>query len=161
MQALALPRPTISHWAMSGVPLWQRVADDTVHGTGECISPIWFGRSALSPNTVVEYRYATSEPDTRMDKGFDSAPADLSESGPHVSLAGFTPAVERAHHHELSVSQRVGKNKFQVAVYSDRVTIQPLRGSGMFRLRGNVLPDLYSGTFTYQGTDLRPAACGL
>jgi hypothetical protein len=109
----------------------------------------------LSPNTVVEYRYATSEPDTRMDKGFDSAPADLSESGPHVSLSGFTPAVERAHHHELSVSQRVGKNKFQVAVYSDRVTNPALTGVGdVSAISGNVLPDLYSGTFTYQGTEL-------
>ena len=25
----------------------------------------------LSPNTVLEYRYATSEPDSRIDKGFD------------------------------------------------------------------------------------------
>ncbi len=39
----------------------------------------------LSPNTVVEYRYATSEPDSRVEKGFESAPADLSESGPHMS----------------------------------------------------------------------------
>ena len=44
----------------------------------------------LSPNTVLEYRYATSEPDSRLEKGFDSAPADLSESGPRVSMAGFT-----------------------------------------------------------------------
>ena len=43
----------------------------------------------LSPNTVLEYRYATSQPDSRMEKGFDSAPADLSESGPRVSMAGF------------------------------------------------------------------------
>jgi hypothetical protein len=32
----------------------------------------------LSPDTVVEYRYATSEPNDRLDKGFDTAPADLS-----------------------------------------------------------------------------------
>jgi hypothetical protein len=109
----------------------------------------------LSPNTVVEYRYATSQPDSRMDKGFDSAPADLTESGPHVSLAGFAPAIERAHHHELSVSHRVGKNKFQVAVYSDRVTNSALTGVGdVSTADGNVLPDLYSGTFTYQGTQL-------
>lgn len=109
----------------------------------------------LSPNTVVEYRYATSQPDSRMDKGFDSAPADLSESGPHVSLAGFSPAVERAHHHELSVSQRVGKNKFQVAVYSDRVVNPALTGVGnVSAASGEVLPDLYSGTFTYRGSEL-------
>src|SRR3984893_17487133 len=34
----------------------------------------------LSPDTVLEYRYATSESDNRAEKGFDTAPADLSES---------------------------------------------------------------------------------
>jgi hypothetical protein len=109
----------------------------------------------LSPNTVLEYRYATSQPDSRMDKGFDTAPADLSESGPHVSIAGFSPALERAHHHELSVSRRVGKNNLQVAVYSDRVSDPALTGVGdFFADNGEVLPDLYSGTFTYRGREL-------
>jgi hypothetical protein len=109
----------------------------------------------LSPNTVLEYRYATSQPDSRMDKGFDTAPADLSESGPHVSIAGFSPALERAHHHELSVSRRVGKNNLQMAVYSDRVLDPALTGVGDFLAdNGEVLPDLYSGTFTYRGREL-------
>src|SRR5262245_40368732 len=50
----------------------------------------------LSPNMVVEYRYATSEPDTRAYKGFDTAPADLSESGPRMALTNGQPEVERA-----------------------------------------------------------------
>jgi len=109
----------------------------------------------LSPNTIVEYRYATSQPDSRMDKGFDTAPADLSESGPHVSIAGFTPAVERAHHHELSLSRRVGKNNLQMAVYSERVADPALTGVGDFAAENpEVLPDLYSGTFTYRGKEL-------
>src|SRR6195256_5765813 len=86
----------------------------------------------LSPNTVLEYRYTTSQPDSRMDKGFDTAPADLSESGPHVSIASFSPALERAHHHELSLSRRVGKTNLQVAVYSDRVLDPALTGVGDF-----------------------------
>jgi hypothetical protein len=109
----------------------------------------------LSPNTIVEYRYATSQPDSRMDKGFDTAPADLSESGPHVSIAGYSPALERAHHHELSVSRRVGKNNLQMAVYSDRVADPALTGVGDFTVENaEVLPDLYSGTFTYRGKEL-------
>jgi len=108
----------------------------------------------LSRNTVLGYRYATSQPDSRMDKGFDSAPADLSESEPRVSLAGFSPALERAHHHELSLSRRVGRNNLQVAVYSDRVANPALTGVGELSADGEVLPDLYSGTFTYQGTNL-------
>jgi hypothetical protein len=109
----------------------------------------------LSPDTVLEYSYATSEPDSRIEKGFDSAPADLSESGPHVSIANFSPAVERAHHHELSLSRRAGKNNLQVAVYSDRVLDPALTGIGGYSsASGQALPDLYSGTFTYRGKDL-------
>jgi hypothetical protein len=109
----------------------------------------------LSPNTVLEYRYATSEPDGRMDKGFDSAPADLSESGPRVSLAGFTSTLERAHHHELSLSRRMGNTNLQMAMYSDRVADPALTGVGDASAEGGeVLPDLYSGTFTYRGKEL-------
>jgi hypothetical protein len=109
----------------------------------------------LSPNTVVEYRYAASQPDGRLEKGFDSAPADLSESGPHMSVAGGTPALERAHHQELSVSRRLGKTNLQFAVYADRVADPALTGVGEpARDNGEVLPDFYSGTFTYQGRDL-------
>ena len=109
----------------------------------------------LSPNTVLEYRYATSEPDNRTDKGFESAPADLNESGPRVSMTGYMPAVERAHHQEISLSRRIGKNSLQLAAYTDRVADPALTGVGEFTTgNGNVLPDLYSGTFTYQGSDL-------
>lgn len=111
----------------------------------------------LSPNTVVEYRYATSEPDALMEKGFDSAPADLSESQPRVSMVNYNSALEHAHHHELSLSRRVGNNtSLQVAAFYDRVVDPALTGVGEFSTDGGmVLPDIYSGTFTYQGSDLR------
>jgi len=109
----------------------------------------------LTPNTVVEYQYASSLPNTRMEKGFDSAPGDLSESGPRVSITNFTPAVERAHHQEISVSQRLGKNNVQLAFYSDRIEDPSLTGVGDVSAEsGDVLPDIYSGTFNYQGNDL-------
>ena len=116
-----------------------------------------FGSVALhlSPSTIVAYGYATSQPDGRTEKGFDSAPADLSESGPHMSISNFTPALERAHHHEISVSQKLGKNNLQVAAYADRVEHPALTGVGEITAgSGEVLPDLYSGTFTYQGKEL-------
>src|SRR5207302_4767986 len=62
----------------------------------------------ITPNTIVEYQYASSVPNTRMEKGFDSAPADLSETGPRMTITNFSPAVEKAHHQEVSVSQRIG-----------------------------------------------------
>jgi hypothetical protein len=110
----------------------------------------------LSPDTVVEYRYATSEPDDRLDKGFDTAPADLSESGPRVSMVGYASALEHPHHHELSLSHRIGKNNLQAAVFYDRVVDPALTGVGEFATdNGSVLPDILSGTFTYQGNDLK------
>ncbi len=109
----------------------------------------------LSPDTIVEYRYATSQPDSRIERGFESAPADFSESGPHVTLASSRASIERSHHHEVSVSRRLGKNTLQMAAYSDRVVDPALTGVGETSLEdGNVLPDLYSGTFSYQGRDL-------
>jgi hypothetical protein len=109
----------------------------------------------LSPNTVLEYRYSTSEPDERMDKGFDSAPADLSESNPRVSMAAFSTTLERAHHHEVSLSRRMGNTNLQLAVYSDRITDPALTGVGDASAEaGEVLPDLYSETFTYRGKGL-------
>jgi hypothetical protein len=109
----------------------------------------------VSPNTVVEYDYATSLPNTRAEKGFDSAPADLSEADPRVSMANFTTRLERAHHQELSVSRRIGKNNMQVAVFSDRVANTALIGTGEVTAAGGfLLPDIYSGTFTYAGDTL-------
>jgi hypothetical protein len=116
----------------------------------------------LTPNTVVEYQYASSIPNTRMEKGFDSSPSDLSETGPRMSITDFTPAVERAHHQEVSVSQRIGKNNLQAAFYSDRVADPVLTGVGELNAEsGDVLPDVYSGTFSYQGTDLETSGVRL
>ena len=110
----------------------------------------------LSPNTVVEYRYATSEPDGQMERGFESAPADLSESQPRMSMVNYDSALEHAHHHELSLSRRMRNTNLQVAAYYDRVVDPALTGVGEFSTDGGmVLPDIYSGTFTYQGSDLK------
>ena len=109
----------------------------------------------LSPNTVLEYRYASSLPDTRLEKGFDTAPADLSESGPRMSIAGFVPTLERARHQELALSRKFGKNNMQVAFFSDQITNPALTGIGdLATENGDVLPDLYSNSFTYRGKDL-------
>ena len=108
----------------------------------------------LTPDTVLEYQYASSVPTASINKGFDSAPSDLVEASPRMSITGFMPAVERAHHQEVSLSERVGKNNMQVAFYSDRVSDPALTGLGDLSAEsGEVLPDSYSGTFSYQGND--------
>jgi Carboxypeptidase regulatory-like domain len=109
----------------------------------------------VSPNTVVEYSYTTSRPDPRSEKGFDSAPADFSESNPRVSVVGFTPRMEDARHQEFSVSHRQGKNNVQVAWFSDRIVNPALTGVGEVTSAGGfVLPDLTSGTFNFGGPKL-------
>lgn len=109
----------------------------------------------LSPNTVVEYSYTTSRPDARAEKGFDSAPADLSETDPRVSLVNFASRIESAHHQEVSVSHRMGKNNVQFAAYSDRINNSVLTGTGdVTAATGLLLPDIASGTFSYGGPNL-------
>jgi len=118
----------------------------------------------ITPNTVLEYQYASSVPSTRLenrlgddrvgDDRFESASSDLSEVAPRMSIAEFSPAVERARHQEVSISQRVGKNNMQIAFYSDRIIDPALAGVGEVSVEsGEVLPDVYSGTFSYQGND--------
>lgn len=108
----------------------------------------------LSPNTVLEYSYRTTRPSSRLSKGFDSSPLDLSETNPRLSLAGFSTAVESAHHHEVSWSHRMGANSLQVAAFSDRIANPALLGVGALSSNGDILPDIYSGTFTYGGAEL-------
>jgi hypothetical protein len=123
----------------------------------------------LTPDTVLEYQYTSSVPNTRLEDRlshgplsndrfgedrFDSASSDLSETAPRVSMTGFSPAVERAHHQEVSISQRIGKNNMQVAFYSDSIIDPALNGVGEITAEsGGVLPDEYSGTFSVQGND--------
>jgi hypothetical protein len=110
---------------------------------------------ALSPETVLEYQYATSVPTTRAVKGYDSAPADLSESEPRISLRGREAALQRARHHEVSLSRRWGANRFQVAGYHDEVRDATLTGaSSQFQSFPGILPDIYSGTFSYNAGGL-------
>ncbi len=105
----------------------------------------------LGPNTVLRYSYASSRPNLRAAKGFDWAPPDLSESSPRVALNNWSLTVEHSQHHELSLSQRIGSNAFQLALYRDIVSNPALTGVGITPEGGNYLPDVYTGTFNYLG----------
>jgi len=131
----------------------------------------------ITPNTVLEYQYASSVPNLGLDdragdarsgsgsgsgsgeESLASAAADLSQTAPRMSITGFLPAVEQANHHEVSISQRIGKNNFQVAFYADSIADPVLTGLGEMTpeeitvASGDVLPDVDSGTFSYQGNN--------
>jgi len=110
----------------------------------------------LSRSTLLEYKYATSVP-KQSGMGGDSGPLDVEQSGPRVSLANYTPLLENAHHHEVSLSQRIGdENTVQVAYYRDRIKDPELLGVGEIGTdSGYFLPDLYSGTFSFTGTEMQ------
>src|SRR5207245_11396032 len=64
--------------------------------------------------------------------------------------------VERVQHQEVSPSRRIGKNNLQLAAFSDRVGDTALTGTGDVSAAGGfLLPDVYSGTFSYAGNNLR------
>ena len=112
----------------------------------------------LSPNTVLEYQYRSSVPREALENlsgdRLDPASSDPSSAGPRMSITDFAPAVERARHQEVSISQRAGKNSMQLAIFSDAIAAPVLTGVGEFSAdSGEILPDIYSGTFSYQGND--------
>lgn len=140
--------------------------DFQVGGEAEAIQFLGQGAAAFRPsatadfhltsNTILEYRYATTEPNTRASKGFDTAPADLTETAPRMTMVNGDPLLENAHHHELSLSERLGNNKIQLAYYNDRVKDPALLGVGNIDSdTGDILPDVYSGTFSYNGGELK------
>jgi hypothetical protein len=124
-------------------------------GRANAFRPFGSAELHLGANTVAEYRYASSIPTTRRMKGYDTAPADLTETDPRVALIGNEAKIERAHHHEIALSHRLGDNRFQAAVFSDRINNVVLNGVGQdVPLNGDFLPDIYSGTFNFAGQDL-------
>ena len=147
----------------------QRIASHPVYGAGARLQALRVGRSAHHSEyragiSIREFgpEHATGRSfgDGRFgDDGLNSTSSDLSETAPRMSMTGFLPAVERARHQEVSISQRIGKNNMQVAFYSDSMVDPALTGVGemlpgaMTAESGEVLPDVYSGTFSYQGND--------
>ena len=109
----------------------------------------------VSPDTIVGYSYATSLP-TPQDKSADpESEASFTEANPRISLANFATKLESARHQELNVSHRWGKNNMQVAAFRDHVDNTALLGTGeVTAAGGDLLPDMYSGTFTYTGNPL-------
>jgi hypothetical protein len=106
----------------------------------------------LSPQMTVEYRYSTSRQPSRLDKQFDAAPADLTETGSRFSLLNGQPLLERAHHHEVSASRRfgsTGKTRIQAAVYDDRILNLTPVGVGDPVGAATLVPDVYSNSFSY------------
>jgi Carboxypeptidase regulatory-like domain len=124
-------------------------------GTATAFRPFGTADLHLSKNTIVEYRYSTSVPNMRHEKGFESAPLDLSESGPRVSLTNGQQQIERARHQELSVSHRMGNSTVEAAYFRDHILNPVITGLGDSEwTSGDVLPDVYGNTFNYDGGEL-------
>jgi Carboxypeptidase regulatory-like domain len=118
--------------------------------------PFGSAEAHVSPNTVVAYRYASSEPSSRLAREREALPIEPIEAAPRISVNDFAPALQRSSHHEVSVARRMGKNNLMLAAFHDRIRDTALVGVGTaFVDGGEVLSDPSSGTFTYQGADYR------
>ena len=69
-------------------------------------------------------------------------------------MIGTQPLLERARHQEISLSHKMGKNAVQLAYFDDRIRNMALTGVGEVTGTTDLLPDLYSGTFAYNGGTL-------
>ena len=111
----------------------------------------------LSPNTVVEYDYTTSRPDTAHRKGirFRSGGLERIQSAGQPARTSHPASRVRITRKSASRSE-LGKNNLQVAMFSDRVArSRPhRRGLSHVLLSGFLLPDMTSGTFSYAGRNL-------
>ena len=108
----------------------------------------------LGKNTLVEYRYATEEPNSPFDKALENGD-DTAISTPRISVVALAPALERDRHQEIAVSHKEGNTKFQAAVFFDRVSNLALTGSGdVSAIASDVIPDFASDTFTFNGGEL-------
>lgn len=111
-----------------------------------------FGSAALhlSPNTILAYGFSTSVPNTRIEKGFDTAPADLSETAPRVTMQDGDLKLEKAQHQEISLSRKFGQTSVQVAAYHDALRDAALTGVGEPGGTSlDTLDDPYSSNFTF------------
>lgn len=107
----------------------------------------------FSPNTVLSYQYSTSRPE--FEKGLGPAVDGFTSTDPRLTVAAFSPQLEHAHHQELSLSRRIGKTNLQVAAYYDRISDAALTGAGEVTAAGGfLLPDVASGTFSYDGGNM-------
>jgi hypothetical protein len=112
----------------------------------------------VSPNTIVGYSYSTALPNAAPGLAIDSATDEISQADPRLSVQNFATRLENARHQELNVSHRVGSNAMQLAVFDDHVENTALLGEGEVTAAGGfLLPDVYSGTFTYTGDTLATA----
>jgi hypothetical protein len=77
------------------------------------------------------------------------------ETGPRVSMLERGAVLEKARHQEVSVSHRRRNTSVQLAVYRDSVRDTALTGAGdLDGPMSQLLPDVYSETFTYNAGQL-------
>ena len=108
----------------------------------------------VGKNTIVEYRYATAEPESPFDRALDDGD-DAAVPAPRLSVVALAPALERDRHQEVAVSHKEGATKFQAAVFVDHVSNLALTGSGdVSSIASDVIPDVTSDTFTFNGGTL-------
>lgn len=112
----------------------------------------------LSPNTVLRYAYTSSRPELCSEKDLGPVVDGFTNSDPKLTVAGFSPQLEHAHHQELSLSRRLGNTNVQLAGFYDRIGDAALTGAGEVTAAGGfLLPDVASGTFSYAGGNLNTA----
>lgn len=123
-------------------------------GTTTAFRPYASADLHLSPNTVLRYQYSSSRPELCSEKDLGPAAGGFTDSDPKLTVASFSPQLERAHHQELSFSRRLGNTNLQVAGFYDRIGEAALTGAGQVNAAGGfLLPDVASGTFSYDGGD--------
>jgi hypothetical protein len=120
-------------------------------------------RMTYSLGDAGNLEFAYTSGDARPDlagKGSDvDIQRDLNSLGmfPRISLRDGRPKIQRGENFELSFTRKIGSRTYQVSAYRETVSnaaLSLVAPAGMYAA-GDILPDLFTGTSTFNAGDFR------
>ena len=123
-----------------------------------------YARLTYSLGEQGEVAFAYTSGDARPDLAGDGQQdadlqRELSTLGlfPRISLREGRPRVQRGENFEMAYTRQVGSRAYQVSAYRERVSnaaLSLVAPAGMYPV-GDILPDLFSGTSTFDAGDFK------
>jgi hypothetical protein len=120
---------------------------------------------STSPNGEIDFAYTSgnARPDLAAKSQDGDLQGDLNSLGlfPRVALRDGQSTVQRGQEYEAGYTRKAGSRSFRVSAYREAVTNAALTlvaPAGMFA-SGDVLPDLFSNTSTFNAGNFESAGC--
>jgi hypothetical protein len=122
-----------------------------------------YARFTYSLGEDGDLEFAYSSGDARPDLAGKGSDIDMQQQlntlgmFPRISLRDGRPRIQRGENFEIGYSRKVGSRTWQVSMYRENITnaaLSIVAPGGMFA-EGDILPDLFTGTATFNAGDHR------